>query len=1200
MKTVFVSSTFRDMQSERDAIREITAPLLNAEARAYGDEIDFCDLRWGINTAQLETDAGFRKVLEVCLDEIDRCKPPMIVLLGYRYGWIPDKSLIEDVATRKNRQLESKSLQKMQLEDLEMSVTALEIEYGSLRDIECFSNTLFYFREIEGDAPVDYQSEDKEHAAKIKALKDRIRAIGGEKIKTYILRWNGSGFDGVDDFARTLANDIKTMLQPQWELYKNLTIFERERCIHQTFVEEKAAIFRARQVDAEKLYSGINDDPVTIIKGEVGSGKSTLFCHLVQRFQEKSDWVVLPFISGLTSSSNDAYDIIKNIVYFIEEKLHIDHYKGETDQTCQSVIHSIDEWRDRLAEMCAGYTADGRKLLIMLDAADQLTQSEARDSLFFIPMNTGKNIHFAMTCTQDFKTLGRDFYTLKPIDNIGKLDVISGTLSRTGRELSKPVVEKMISLKSSGNPLYLSLLVQRLLMMNSADFADIRSRGDGISAIESHQIELITKNCPDNLDEMSSALLTEAGNRINPDLVSKAGQLLAVSRAGLRSHDLSVMLGEDWTEIDFAHFISYMNDCFMQRDDGRFDFSHKSIRTGFLKLCSDVDRINRQILTYFKNLPDDDPVRVSEIIYHAIKGDDKDFFVNYIIIHYNEENTYMILQTALDTYEKCMSDGGEWFVSVLHWAENFLIKSEYGLLSCFVSFKLFDFFKGSQQELEILLFILRENIAFTEKLNTVSNNEKVMSSLYVSYYRIADIFEQINGNVNLESAFKYFIKCLEISKQLTAVSGVEKDYVYLLSSYDRIGGIYEILGGRKNIEHALEMYNKLLEISEQLAAEQSTTDRKRHLSLSYNKIANIYRQLDGQENILCALQLYIKAISISEELVNELQTAELRRELSINYSMIADIYAELGGLQNLKCAFTLYNKVIEIHEQLAVELGTVQSRNDLAVSYERLARMYFMLGGTHNLKSAFILYKKYLSISKQLFEELGTAKSKMALSIGYENVGGIYERFGSQRDLEQALELYKKDLELSKELAKELDTDESKIELSTSYERVAGIYLKLEGNENLKRALKLYNIAIELRKKLAAKMNLAFIRRNLAINYARVANIYFLFGGQENITKSLNLYDKTIKLQKQLVTELDTAQSRRDLSVSYNRLAVLYEMLGGNANLGHALELYKNDLELCEKLAEELSTIDAYDDLAVSLFRIAMHEMTPMNKKRCC
>ena len=38
MKTVFVSSTFKDMQYERDAIREITAPVLNDEARKHGDE----------------------------------------------------------------------------------------------------------------------------------------------------------------------------------------------------------------------------------------------------------------------------------------------------------------------------------------------------------------------------------------------------------------------------------------------------------------------------------------------------------------------------------------------------------------------------------------------------------------------------------------------------------------------------------------------------------------------------------------------------------------------------------------------------------------------------------------------------------------------------------------------------------------------------------------------------------------------------------------------------------------------------------------------------------------------------------------------------------------------------------------------------------------------------------------------------------
>ena len=42
----------------------------------------------------METNEGSKKVLEVCLDEIDRCQPPMVVLLGYRYGWIPDEKLI--------------------------------------------------------------------------------------------------------------------------------------------------------------------------------------------------------------------------------------------------------------------------------------------------------------------------------------------------------------------------------------------------------------------------------------------------------------------------------------------------------------------------------------------------------------------------------------------------------------------------------------------------------------------------------------------------------------------------------------------------------------------------------------------------------------------------------------------------------------------------------------------------------------------------------------------------------------------------------------------------------------------------------------------------------------------------------------------------------------------------------------------------
>ncbi len=75
MRKIFISSTFCDMQTERDAIHTIVVPNLRAMARQYGEDVEVCDLRWGVNTGDLDSEEGSRKVLSVCLDEIDRCKP---------------------------------------------------------------------------------------------------------------------------------------------------------------------------------------------------------------------------------------------------------------------------------------------------------------------------------------------------------------------------------------------------------------------------------------------------------------------------------------------------------------------------------------------------------------------------------------------------------------------------------------------------------------------------------------------------------------------------------------------------------------------------------------------------------------------------------------------------------------------------------------------------------------------------------------------------------------------------------------------------------------------------------------------------------------------------------------------------------------------------------------------------------------------
>ena len=156
MKSIFVSSTFRDFQQERDILRDRVLPRLNQEAKAYGESVSFCDLRWGIDTSYEDEEDSSKKILSVCLNEIDRSRPYMIVMLGQRYGYTPDESLIKREAERK----------KMDLKKYDISVTALEIEYGALQDAKALSHTLFYFREFENEAdiPAIYKSENEECA----------------------------------------------------------------------------------------------------------------------------------------------------------------------------------------------------------------------------------------------------------------------------------------------------------------------------------------------------------------------------------------------------------------------------------------------------------------------------------------------------------------------------------------------------------------------------------------------------------------------------------------------------------------------------------------------------------------------------------------------------------------------------------------------------------------------------------------------------------------------------------------------------------------------------------------------------------------------------------------------------------------------------------------------------------------------------
>ncbi len=75
---VFISSTFRDFHAERDYLIKYVFPELRQWCEKQKLHLIDIDLRWGVT----EKEAKSGKVIELCLEQIDGCRPFFICMLG--------------------------------------------------------------------------------------------------------------------------------------------------------------------------------------------------------------------------------------------------------------------------------------------------------------------------------------------------------------------------------------------------------------------------------------------------------------------------------------------------------------------------------------------------------------------------------------------------------------------------------------------------------------------------------------------------------------------------------------------------------------------------------------------------------------------------------------------------------------------------------------------------------------------------------------------------------------------------------------------------------------------------------------------------------------------------------------------------------------------------------------------------------------
>lgn len=550
---IFISSTFKDMQEERDYLITKVFPLLQAEAEKRDVTVTPLDLRWGIT----EDDAKSGKVLQICLQEIENSHPFFIGIIGNRYGWCPPKEEFE-----KNEILQERWGEWLERDlDNGLSVTEMEIQYGVLRsknDIKAH----FYFKR-----GGNIESDNKE---KLDKLKMAIRKDGRYPIDDY---------SSLEELGELLKESFMTMLN---ELYPNdsLSVLERERNIQRAYLHSRTEVYIPRKENFEVLDDFLINPEQShfVVTGESGIGKSSLMANWIMRHQEDTDRNVVYHFVGASNIQGNYQQIALRLsreisdIYNLSTSMFLDSKKPE--DILQDCVYSV---------------AGKMPLVIVLDGINQIADENGAKLLNWLPQ-APKNVKFLFSTLNDDITMepfhNRNYpvYTIHSLDAEQKKELVGKYLRKYGKSLPDHQVDHIISAPICANTLVLRTLLDELVNFGSHERLSER--------IDYY----LTSDCAESFFQR---VLSRFEEDFDKELVREVFGLIAVSKSGLSENEIIEIIGLDnqleWSQMYCAirHYLTLKNTL--------ISFSHHYISDAVTSRYSDsLQYLREDIIRYFE------------------------------------------------------------------------------------------------------------------------------------------------------------------------------------------------------------------------------------------------------------------------------------------------------------------------------------------------------------------------------------------------------------------------------------------------------------------------------------------------------------------------------------------------------------------------------------------------------------------------
>jgi hypothetical protein len=664
-RPIFVTSTFLDMQAERDHLMLYVFPAIEEWLVGRHRHLEWVDLRVGVASAGV-AEEGKREllVLKVCLDEVRRSRPFIIGLLGDRYGWVPPTGRMAAAAAEAGFDTSVEG----------RSVTDLEIDYGVLADLAESRRSLFFLR-----APLPYEQMSPEvaavycdamatdpeasaRAARLAELKARLRREVPERCIEYEVTWDHDSqhVTGLASWAQLIEDRLRAALEEEFAADptpKELTWSQVENRALEDFVEDRDRGFTGRVGTMDRLMSIADSQPDAddvwgvCVTGAPGSGKTAVFAEMFKRLHARQIFTLAHSPAVSTRGAWVGFMMQRFILEFLEhpDAVHLFRYTPEGDPIGKELVSAVFAPNAReddiytLFFLLLSRMAERQRVVILIDALSQMEPISTSRFLGWMKEHRPASARLlVMTIPGNVSAIlsdhpGIELLPLPPLNDREAGSIVEGICARYHRQLEPAVLKALVS-KSGPDampwsmPLWLVIAAEELNLLDADDFSraarDYTGRDD--ERLTALMCDLIGE-MPADVQQMYGAAIARAESVFGPELVSAFLGTICVGRFGWREIDFRALLprlsGEAWDDLRFANLRRLFRGHLRRQEPlGRWHFHHGQMqlatRTWLAELGIEEPTVHAAIADHLLTLSTDDPIRAEEVMVHLLGAED--------------------------------------------------------------------------------------------------------------------------------------------------------------------------------------------------------------------------------------------------------------------------------------------------------------------------------------------------------------------------------------------------------------------------------------------------------------------------------------------------------------------------------------------------------------------------------------------------